>query len=148
MSAASKMSLEDVIRKVRELECFEVTGYEDDKILVSGIKGIVKLRDEDYEAVRRAVSEAKRRRPRARPKQRQIDTLIKLVERLVSSRVKFKVIFEAKDIIVRFGLDQYLKITEREVKVIGFKDERDGVMSLIYDVLSEHGDVVFLTPIR
>ena len=147
MSEASKLKFEELINKIRNLESFEVIGYSNNEILVSGVKGIIKIDLKDEEA-KRMLGELKRRRPRGKPSQKQLQTLQNIVKLLVDNKVKFKVVFESKDIVIRFDLDHYVRLTDKDVRIVGFKDENDGILKIIYPELIKHGSITFLKPVK
>ncbi len=141
-----KLNLDSLIEKVRKIENFEVVGYEQDHILVAPVKGIVKVSADDE--LKKFLGEAKRRRPRGKPTQKQIQLLEQLVRKLVEEKTKFKVTFEGKDIILRFDIDHFVKITDKDIKVAGFQNENDGVLGMIYPILSKYGKVSFLRVVK
>ncbi len=147
MSETSKVSLEQLIDKVKKIEPFEVVGYAEDGIIISPVKGIVKI-SSSSEELKKYLSEAKRRKPRSKPTDKQIRLLQDLVKKLTQNKVKFKVIFEGRDIILRFDLEHFIKISDREVKIVGFQSENDGVLGIIYGDLAKHGKIIFLQPVR
>ncbi len=141
-----KLSLDSLIEKIRRIENFEVVGYEQDHILVAPVKGIVKVVAD--EELKKFLGEARRRRPRSKPTQKQIQLLEQVVRKLVEERTKFKVMFEGKDIILRFDIDHFVKITDKDVKVAGFQNENDGILSSIYPILSKYGKILFLRVVK
>ena len=147
MTETLKVTLEQLIDKIRKIEPFEIVDYAEDGIVISPVKGIVKISSSD-EDLKKYLSEAKRRRPRSKPTDKQIRLLQDLVRKLVENKVKFKVVFEGKDVIIRFDLEHYVKISDKEVKIVGFQSENDGVLGIIYGDLAKHGKVVFLQPVR
>ncbi len=142
-----KLDIETLLEKVRKIENFEVVGYEEDKILVAPVKGIIKVSPTDEE-FKKFLGEAKRRRPRGKPSQKQLQLLEQIVRKLVEEKTKFKITFEGKDIIVRFDIDHFVKITDKDIKVAGFQNENDGVLGSIYPLLSKYGKVLFLRVVK
>jgi hypothetical protein len=63
-----KVSLPDLIAKVRRGENVEVVGYEGDVVLLSKPKGVVK-----GEFTQEDLSELKKRRPRGKPTEEQLE---------------------------------------------------------------------------
>ncbi len=147
MSERSKVTLEQLIEKVKKTEPFEVVEYAEDGIVVSPVKGIVKISPSDNE-LKKYLGEAKRRRPRGKPTDKQLRLLQGLVKKLVDNKIRFKVVFEGKDVILRFDLEHFIKISDKEVKIVGFQNEKEGVLELIYQDLAGHGRIVFLQPVR
>ena len=147
MSERQKLTLEQLLDKIKKIEPFEVVDYEQDGIIVAPVKGIVKISQTDEE-MKKYLGEAKRRRPRSKPTDKQLSLLQDIVKKLIENKVKFKVVFEGKDIILRFDIDHYVKISDKEVKVVGFQSENEGALQLIYDKLAKHGKVTFLQPVK
>ena len=146
-SEVSEVTLNDIIQKIRNLENFEIIDYKNDKILITKVKGIIKISSSDEE-FKKSISELRKRKPRGKPTKNQLTTLEKIVEILIKNKIKFKVVFEAKEIVVRFDLDHYIRLTDKDVRIVGFKDVNDGTLSLISNVLSNYGTLIFLKPIR
>ncbi len=142
---AQRLTLQDVLDKIRKFENFEIVGYDADSILVVPVKGIVKVKDEE---LKKYLGEAKRRRPRSKPTERQLRLLENISKKLIDDKIKFKIVFEGKDIILRFDIDHFIKITDKEVKIAGFKDEKEPPVSQIYDLLTKHGKVTFLKAVK
>ncbi len=145
-SQYQKVNIEDVISKIRKLENFEIINYEDDKVVLAPYRGIVKIGQD--EELKKYLREAKRRKPRSKPKDKQIRLVEDIARRLLNDKIKFKVIFEGKDIILRFDIDHFIKITEKEVKIAGFRDEREDPINRIYDIVSKYGKVLFLKAVK
>jgi len=128
-----KLSIDEVLSKVRKLENFEVIKYEDDKIVVTPVKGIVKIGQD--EELKKYLGEAKRRRPRGKPTEKQLKLLESVVKKLLEEKINFKVVFEGKEIILRFDIDHFIKVTDKEVKIAGFKNENESPIDKIYNIL-------------
>jgi len=77
-----------------------------------------------------------------------LQLLEQIVRKLIEEKTKFKITFEGKDIIVRFDIDHFVKITDKDIKVAGFQNENDGVLGSIYPLLSKYGKVLFLRVVK
>jgi hypothetical protein len=66
------------------------------------------------------------------------------VRRLVENRVKFKVVFGPREVVIRFDLDHYIRLSHKDVRVVGFSSRSDGYLGLIADILERYGSLVFL----
>ncbi len=139
---SERLNLENLLEKIRKIENFEVLGYEGNDIVVSGVKGIVRMSLDDE--VKKTLGELKRRRPRGKPTDRQLRTIEEVVKILINNKIKFKIIFGPKEVITRFDLDHYIRLTDKDVRIVGFKDENDGILRLISSVLSRYGPLIFL----
>ncbi|OYT26882.1 MAG: hypothetical protein B6V02_00830 [Thermoprotei archaeon ex4572_64] len=139
---SERLNLENLLEKIRKIENFEVLGYEGNDIVISNVKGIVRMSLDDE--VKKTLSELKRRRPRGKPTDKQLKTIEEVVKILVSNKLKFKIIFGPKEVIVRFDLDHYIRLTDRDVRIVGFRDENDDILRLISGVLLRYGPLVFL----
>ena len=74
--------------------------------------------------------------------------LLKIVERLGSLRVPFKVVIGAGEFTVRFDLDHYVRVHKEGSAVVGFKDLSEPPLNSIAELLREHGGVRLLSPVR
>ncbi|NPA23854.1 MAG: hypothetical protein GXO23_06135 [Crenarchaeota archaeon] len=143
--SVQRLTVQELIDKIRRFENFEIVGYDAGSVLVAPVRGIVKVKDEE---LKKYLGEAKRRRPRSKPSEKQVRLLENIARKLVDNKINFKVVFEGKDIILRFDIDHFVKISEREVKIAGFKNEKEYPISEIYDMLSKHGKVTFLRAVK
>lgn len=137
-----RVTLGEVIVKVKNGENIEVVGYEGDVVLVDKVKGVVKgdFSQED-------LGELKKRRPRGRPTREQLDLAAEVAARLGQARRLFKIVFGPKEVTVRVG-GGFIRVTEDSVKVAGYKSLDDDPLPLIVDVLSNYGEVKLLKPLR
>ncbi|NPB00665.1 MAG: hypothetical protein GXO10_04760 [Crenarchaeota archaeon] len=140
-----KLTIQEVLDKIRRLENFEIVGYESDMVMVAPVKGIVKVKDEE---LKKYLGEAKRRRPRSKPSEKQLKLLENIAKKLIDNKINFKIVFEGKDIILRFDIDHFVKISDKEVKIAGFADQKEHPISEIFDLLSKHGKVTFLRAVK
>ncbi len=137
--------MEELLNAVNDAENFEVVDYSGDSIVIDDVKGIVKIRDEE---TKKELSELRRRSPRGKPTPRQISTTTEAVRKLVENKVKFKVIFGPREVIIRFDLDHYIRLSDKDVRVIGFSSRGEGPLGLIADVLEKYGPLVFLRKVN
>jgi len=126
---------------VNNVENFEVVDYQGDYILVDDVKGIVKIKDEE---TKKELSELRKRSPKGKPTLKQLSVTADAVRRLVENRVKFKVVFGPREVIIRFDLDHYIRLSDKDVRVVGFSSRSDGYLGLIADILERYGSLVFL----
>ena len=126
---------------VNNVENFEVVDYQGDYILVDDVKGIVKIKDEE---TKKELSELRKRSPRGKPTPKQLSVTADAVRRLVENRVKFKVVFGPREVVIRFDLDHYIRLSHKDVRVVGFSSRSDGYLGLIADILERYGSLVFL----
>jgi len=143
--SVQRLTLQEVLDKIRKLENFEIVGYDADMIIVAPVRGIVKVKDEE---LKKYLGEAKRRRPRSKPTEKQLKLLENIARKLIDGKINFKVVFEGKDIILRFDIDHFVKITDKEVKIAGFTDQNEHPISEIFDLLTKHGKVTFLRAVK
>jgi hypothetical protein len=136
-----QVSISDLMNIISNAENFEVIDYQGDSVVIDEVKGIVKIRDEE---ARKELGELRRRAPRGKPTPKQLSITMDVVKKLVENRVKFKVIFGPKEVIIRFDLDHYVRLSDRDVRVVGFSSKDDGYLGLIADILERYGPLVFL----
>ncbi|WP_069808006.1 hypothetical protein [Vulcanisaeta thermophila] len=139
------VSLNELIDMVHSIKNFEVLDYQDDSIVVDDVKGIVKIKDG---ISKEELGELRKRRPRGKPTNRQLEVTEQVVNRLVSGRVKFKVVFGPREVTIRFDLDHYVRITDKDVRVVGFTSKDEGALGLISNVLEGYGPLVFLRRVQ
>ena len=142
---ARQVSLNELLNLVNDVENFEVVDYQGDSIVIDEVKGIVKIKDEE---AKKELSELRKRSPRGKPTPKQIATTAEAVKKLAENRVKFKVVFGPKEVIIRFDLDHYIRLSDRDVRIVGFSSRDEGALGLIADVLEKYGPLVFLRRVK
>lgn len=142
---ARQVSLNELLNLVNDIENFEVVDYQGDSIVIDEVKGIVKIKDEE---AKKELSELRKRSPRGKPTPKQIATTAEAVKKLAENRVKFKVVFGPKEVIIRFDLDHYIRLSDRDVRIVGFSSRDEGALGLIADVLEKYGPLVFLRRVK
>ncbi len=126
-------------------ENFEVVDYKDDSIMIDEVKGIVRIKDEE---AKRELGELRKRSPRGKPTPRQLSVTADAVKKLVENRVKFKVVFGPREVIIRFDLDHYVRLSDKDVRVVGFSNRDEGIMGLISSILEKYGPLILLKRIK
>ncbi|WP_243676184.1 hypothetical protein [Vulcanisaeta distributa] len=145
MTMTRQVSLSELLSIVNNVENFEVVDYQGDSIVVDEVKGIVKIRDEE---TKKELSELRKRSPRGKPTPKQISTTAEAVKKLAENKVKFKVVFGPKEVIIRFDLDHYIRLSDKDVRVIGFSSRNEGVLGLVADILEKYGPLIFLKKVK
>ncbi len=140
-----QVSLNDLIDMVNNVENFEVVDYQGDSIIVDEVKGIVKIKDEE---TKKELSELRKRSPRGKPTPKQLSVTADVVRRLVDNKVKFKVVFGPKEVIIRFDLDHYIRLSEKDVRIVGYSSRNEGALGLIASDLEKYGPLVFLKRVK
>lgn len=120
---ARQVSINELLNLVNDAENFEVVDYQGDSIVIDEVKGIVKIKDEE---AKKELSELRKRSPRGKPTPKQIATTAEAVKKLAENRVKFKVVFGPKEVIIRFDLDHYIRLSDRDVRIVGFTGRDEG----------------------
>ncbi|GGP20404.1 hypothetical protein GCM10007981_08340 [Thermocladium modestius] len=143
MSAEDRIYLEELLGRLDAVNNIEVIGYDQDGAArVTKVKGIIK-----GELNEKELGELKKRRPRGKPTPKQVKTVKDLASILYNNKVKFKVVFGSKEATIRF--DQgYIRLTEEDARIAGFKSENDFPLPLIKDELNKYGKVLFLKPLK
>ena len=140
-----QVSLDELMKMINSNENFEVVDYQDDSIMIDEVKGIVRIKDEE---ARKELGELRRRSPRGKPTPRQLSVTADAVRKLVENKVKFKVVFGPKEVIIRFDLDHYVRLSDKDVRVVGFSSRDEGVLGLISSVLERYGPLILLKRIK
>ena len=137
-----KVSLSELVARVRNGENLEVVGYEDDAALIEKPKGVVKgdFTQED-------LSELKKRKPRGKPTKDQLELAAEVAKRLGEARRLFKVVFGPKEVTIRAG-NGFMRVVEDGVKLAGYKSLEEDPIPLVLDVLRSYGEVKLLKPLR
>ncbi|MFN3803781.1 MAG: hypothetical protein ACK4SY_01850 [Pyrobaculum sp.] len=137
-----RLTLGEVVARVKNGENIEVVGYEGDLALVDRVRGLVKgdFSQED-------LGELKKRKPRGKPTREQLDLAAEIAARLGQARKLFKIIFGPREVTVRAG-GGFIRVAEDSVKVAGYKSLDDDPLPLIIDVLRNYGEVKLLRPLR
>jgi len=133
-----KVSLSELVARVRNGENLEVVGYEDDAALIEKPKGVVKgdFTQED-------LSELKKRKPRGKPTKDQLELAAEVAKRLGEARRLFKVVFGPKEVTIRAG-NGFMRVVEDGVKLAGYKNLEEDPIPLVIDVLRSYGEVKLL----
>ncbi|MEZ0319815.1 MAG: hypothetical protein ABWK05_07495 [Pyrobaculum sp.] len=137
-----KLSLSEVVSRVKNGENIEVIGYEEDLVLVDKVKGVVKGDFSQEE-----LSELKKRKPRGKPTPKQLVLAAEVAKRLGEARRQFKIIFGPKEVTIRSG-GGFIRIVEGEVKLAGYKSLEEDPLPIIIDVLKAYGEVKLLKPLK
>jgi len=137
-----KVSLSELVARVRNGENLEVVGYEDDAALIEKPKGVVKgdFTQED-------LSELKKRKPRGKPTKDQLELAAEVARRLGEAKKLFKVVFGPKEVTIRAG-NGFMHVVEDGVKLAGYKSLEEDPIPLVIDVLRSYGEVKLLKPLR
>ena len=137
-----KVSLSELVARVRNGENLEVVGYEDDAALIGKPKGVVKgdFTQED-------LSELKKRKPRGKPTKDQLELAAEVARRLGEAKKLFKVVFGPKEVTIRTG-NGFMRVVEDGVKLAGYKSLEEDPIPLVLDVLRSYGEVKLLKPLR
>jgi hypothetical protein len=137
-----KVSLSELMARVRNGENLEVVGYEDDAALIEKPKGVVKgdFTQED-------LSELKKRKPRGKPTKDQLELAAEVARRLGEAKKLFKVVFGPKEVTIRAG-NGFMRVVEDGVKLAGYKSLEEDPIPLVLDVLRSYGEVKLLKPLR
>jgi hypothetical protein len=137
-----KVSLSELVARVRNGENLEVVGYEDDAALIEKPKGVVKgdFTQED-------LSELKKRKPRGKPTEDQLELAAEVARRLGEAKKLFKVVFGPKEVTIRAG-NGFMRVVEDGVKLAGYKSLEEDPIPLVLDVLRSYGEVKLLKPLR
>jgi hypothetical protein len=137
-----KVSLSELVARVRNGENLEVVGYEDDAALIEKPKGVVKgdFTQED-------LSELKKRKPRGKPTKDQLELAAEVARRLGEAKKLFKVVFGPKEVTIRTG-NGFMRVVEDGVKLAGYKSLEEDPIPLVLDVLRSYGEVKLLKPLR
>jgi hypothetical protein len=137
-----KVSLSELVARVRNGENLEVVGYEDDAALIEKPKGVVKgdFTQED-------LSELKKRKPRGKPTKDQLELAAEVARRLGEAKKLFKVVFGPKEVTIRAG-NGFMRVVEDGVKLAGYKSLEEDPIPLVIDVLRSYGEVKLLKPLR
>ena len=137
-----KVSLSELVARVRNGENLEVVGYEDDVALIEKPKGVVKgdFTQED-------LSELKKRKPRGKPTKDQLELAAEVARRLGEAKRLFKVVFGPKEVTIRAG-NGFMRVVEDSVKLAGYKSLEEDPIPLVIDVLKKYGEVKLLKPLR
>lgn len=137
-----KVSIEELVRRVKGGENVEVLGYEGDRVVVDKVKGIVRgeFSSED-------LSELKKRKPRGKPTREQLELAGEVARRLCEARLQFKIIHGPKEVTIRAG-GGFMRIVEEGVKLAGYKSLEEEPIPLVIDILRKYGEVKLLKPLK
>ena len=136
------MSLpEEVAKLIEERRSFVVEFDEAGNPKVSGYRGISKMKisRDELKGVRRG----RRRVPEA-----VLRTLRKVTAALLERKLPFKVLFGKDEVTISLDLDHFIRIYPDRVVVAGFASLDEEPVRSLKDVLSEHGQLKLLRPLR
>jgi len=131
-----EITLEELMSIIDSGRNFQVLDYSQGSILIDDVRGIVRLSEGE---VKEELSVIKKRGLRGKPTKEQIEVTKRVVMKLVENGIKFKVVFGPKEVTIRFDLDHYIRLTDEDVRVVGFKDKSEGVLGTIAHILEEYG---------
>ena len=137
-----KVSLPDLVARVRKGENVEVVGYEGDVVFVERPKGVVK-----GDFAQEELSELKKRKPRGKPTEEQLELAAEVAKRLGEAKKLFKIIFGPKEVTIRTATG-FIRVVEDGVKLAGFKSLEEDPIPLVIDVLRSYGEVKLLKPLK
>lgn len=67
--------------------------------------------------------------------------------RLIEKKRMFKVIFGPREVTVRTG-NGFIRITEKDVRLAGYKNLEEDPVNFLIDVLRRYGEVKLLKPLK
>ena len=137
-----KISPQEVVNRLKNGENIEILGYDGDLVIVDKVKGVVK-----GEFTQEDLSELKKRKPRGKPTEEQLRLAAELGMRLIEKKRMFKVIFGPREVTVRTG-NGFIRITEKDVRLAGYKNLEEDPVSFLIDVLRRYGEVKLLKPLK
>lgn len=137
-----KISPQEVVNRLKNGENIEILGYDGDLVIVDKIKGVVK-----GEFTQEDLSELKKRKPRGKPTEEQLRLAAELGMRLIEKKRMFKVIFGPREVTVRTG-NGFIRITEKDVRLAGYKNLEEDPVNFLIDVLRRYGEVKLLKPLK
>ncbi|MCD6409495.1 MAG: hypothetical protein J7L98_04035 [Candidatus Verstraetearchaeota archaeon] len=128
----------EVLEALENGRSFEAC-FEDDKLVIEGVRGIVKgsVSRKDVKGVR--VS-------RRKPSKKQLEVVKQAAERLLEAKRSFKVVFRSNEVELRFDLDHYVQLYPDRCSVMGFHSPDEPPLDLIYDLLQSYGPVRLYVP--
>ncbi len=136
-----KLSLDDLLKLVKEQKSFEVKGFEDDKAIVEEYKGVVKIKDE------KLLKQARRFSPRTKLKEEQLETLGEVVKKLFEMKMPFKLVFERSSVMIRLG-EKYIRVYKGEVRAVAFESEEEEPLRTLRPTLSKLGKIKLYKPLK
>jgi hypothetical protein len=137
-----KISPQEVVNRLKNGENIEILGYDGDLVVVDKVKGVVK-----GEFTQEDLSELKKRKPRGKPTEEQLRLAAELGMRLIEKKRMFKVIFGPREVTVRTG-NGFIRITEKDVRLAGYKNLEEDPVNFLIDVLRRYGEVKLLKPLK
>ena len=137
-----KISPQEVVNRLKNGENIEILGYDGDLVIVDKVKGVVK-----GEFTQEDLSELKKRKPRGKPTEEQLRLAAELGMRLIEKKRMFKVIFGPREVTVRTG-NGFIRITEKDVRLAGYKNLEEDPVNFLSDVLRRYGEVKLLKPLK
>lgn len=132
---------DEVLNFVNQGRGFEVR-CEGGDVKVSEAKGVSKASISLKEI--RGVKKGRIKSPSSKIK----NLVMRLASRLVEAKRNFKVTFGQGDFVLRFDLDHYIRVDSSSSSVVGFKSLEEDPVSIIADILKEHGEVRILRPLK
>ncbi|MEM0369566.1 MAG: hypothetical protein QXT46_02195 [Pyrobaculum sp.] len=137
-----KISPQEVVNRLKNGENIEILGYDGDLVVVDKVKGVMK-----GEFTQEDLSELKKRKPRGKPTEEQLRLAAELGMRLIEKKRMFKVIFGPREVTVRTG-NGFIRITEKDVRLAGYKNLEEDPVNFLIDVLRRYGEVKLLKPLK
>ncbi|MEM0469089.1 MAG: hypothetical protein QXU59_02635 [Pyrobaculum sp.] len=137
-----KISPQEVVNRLKNGENIEILGYDGDLVIVDKVKGVMK-----GEFTQEDLSELKKRKPRGKPTEEQLRLAAELGMRLIEKKRMFKVIFGPREVTVRTG-NGFIRITEKDVRLAGYKNLEEDPVNFLIDVLRRYGEVKLLKPLK
>ncbi|RLE48519.1 MAG: hypothetical protein DRJ31_07035 [Candidatus Methanomethylicota archaeon] len=136
--------MEDALSKIRSYveaaKSFEVS-HKDGQTIIEEFKGIkkgVEISKKELKGVRIG---------RKKIPKDQLQLILNVAERLLDKAIDFKVVFGQNDSTIRFDLDHYVHLYPDKCVAVGFLNNSEEPLSLIYDLLAEsYGKVQLLSP--
>jgi len=131
------MSLEEISNFLNNSKSVEVK-MENGKMIVTEYKGITKTDIKDIKSLIRG------KKAKLDSKRKQF--LINLAKVLLEKKIPFKIILE-RDPLLKFDMDRYFVITEKEIKIFGFNKKDDPPLVHLWDHLKDR-ECIFYKPVK
>lgn len=137
-----RVSLQEVISRIKNGENLEVLGYEGDVVLIDKVKGIVK-----GEFSQEELSELKKRKPRGKPTKEQLELAAEVAKLLGEAKKVFKIVCGPREVTIRVGTG-FIRVVDDGVKLAGYRSLEDDPLPLIINTLRKYGNVKLLRPLK
>jgi len=138
--------LRDEIEKyLNECKSFEVKYDDNGNPLITDYRGISKgTIDKD-----KSVSKILRRRRRRRRVPKKIVEIVRLISfKLLSEKIKHRVIFGNKDVMIYLDFDHFIHIYPDKITIAGFNSLEEAPLIYLREILENYGPVKLLRPLR